>query len=734
MSGYILIENKNNILNESWLKNVTNDLSDIDSDHFRRVISIVSSLFLDEISCFGESLFDHGINTVNILTAINADKSTRLASLLSSLPYNVISNLLKDKYMSNLFGSDIVNLIKGSLSLSKIGIATRSLSYKFNASNAQKEMKRKMLLAMAVDLRIILIRLSSRLQTLRWCSYSHKDVYKEFAQETIDLYSPLANRLGVWQIKWEIEDLSFRILYSNEYKKIASLLEKRREERELFISKYIKDISYALIRAGIKGEVSGRPKHIYSIWNKMQTKDMDFFSLSDLSAVRVIVNDIKNCYEVLGVIHEIWEPITEEFNDYISCPKTNGYQSLHTVVRESNGSLLEIQIRTYEMHQFAEHGLAAHWFYKESSHNSGIIQKTTIYDKKLSVLRQLLTWGSEAIDIRNAKIYVMTPKAKVIELPCDSTAVDFAYHLHTELGHCCRGARIDGQIVPLQTKLHTGQTVEIISIKSGGPSRDWLNSQLGFLASNRAKIKVRMWFNSIDLQRRINYGQNLVEKELSKVGKKTINLEHLAHSLGFIKAEDLYISVAKDEFSLRNITNFFNKSIDNIVHSLKIDIPIEDRKKNVDRDRKETSGILISGVNNLLTKVALCCRPVPQDVISGFITRGRGVSIHRTNCYSFSLLKSRNNDRVVDANWDCKDDFFYQTDIIVEACDRNGLLSDLSESISKMRLNITGISNYSKDKLSHIIFTVEINRVDVIQRIINSLSRVSGVLFVSRKE
>src|SRR5690606_9014628 len=403
---------------------------------------------------------------------------------------------------------------------------------------------RKMLLAMAADLRIVLLRLASRMQSLRWYAESRTPCPAEFARETMELYAPLANRLGIWQLKWEMEDLAFRFLQPDTYKAIARQLEERRIERETFIAEVVAELQAMLADAHIPAAVSGRPKHIYSIWNKMRIKNLAFDRLYDLRALRVIVDDERDCYAALALVHARWTPVSDEFDDYISRPKPNGYRSLHTVVADERGRTFEIQIRTHEMHVFAEYGMAAHWRYKEAGAQGGTQRAAGDYDRKIAWMRQLLSWGGEtapqpalapepAREAPADRIYVMTPQARVIELPQGATPVDFAYYLHTDLGHRCRGARVDGLMVPLLTRLQTGQTVEIVAAKSGGPSRDWLNPQLGYLASPRSRAKVRAWFNAIELQERISNGQAMVEKELQRLGRTAINLEQLAQQLGF---------------------------------------------------------------------------------------------------------------------------------------------------------------------------------------------------------
>src|SRR5690606_7942792 len=482
----------------------------------------------------------------------------------------------------------------------------------------------------------------------------------------------------------------------------------------------IERLQGALAKTGIAADVSGRPKHIYSIWNKMRLKGLEFSQLYDLRALRVIVDDVRDCYTALGMIHEMWTPLPEEFDDYISRPKPNGYRSLHTVVTDAQGRAFEVQIRTREMHQFAEYGMAAHWRYKEAGARGGQVAASSEYDRQLSWMRQLLAWNSdveaegEAERRADQRIYVLTPQARVIELPAGATPVDFAYHLHTDLGHRCRGARVDGQMVPLQTRLGTGQTVEIIAAKSGGPSRDWLNPQLGFLASPRARAKVRMWFNAIELQR---------------LGKTAGNLEQLAQSLGFARADDLYVAAAKEEFSLRQIDAVFQQPAPeaepeaaDLAHAHSADSAARSGK----------SGVLVVGVGSLLTQLARCCRPAPPDQIAGFVTRGRGVSIHRTGCHSYQALAAREPERVIEVAWGETSETFYPVDISVRAHDRSGLLRDLSEVFARQRLNVVGVNTQSRQSLAHMIFTVEVRGGESLGKALAALSEVPGVTSATR--
>lgn len=708
----------------------------------------------------GEPLAGHGAGVVRILAALHTDAATRAAALLAALPTDLMAPApsLRNDPVATAFGAEIARLVQGTHALLRLGVVARQASDAAAESGSQKEMQRKMLLAMAADLRIVLMRLASRLRTLRWHAESKAPCSPAFARETLDLYAPLANRLGIWQIKWEMEDLSFRFLEPDKYKQIARLLEEKRVEREAFIAGAIERLQTALAKTGIEAEVSGRPKHIYSIWNKMRVKRLDFAQMYDLRALRIIVDDVRACYTALGMVHEMWTPLSDEFDDYISRPKPNGYRSLHTVVADDDGRPFEVQIRTREMHQFAEYGMAAHWRYKEAGAKGGQVAASSEYDRQLAWMRQLLAWNSDveggaesaaepakppsgkpgSSKNRNAvaapahtdeRIYVLTPQARVIELPAGATPVDFAYHLHTDLGHRCRGARVDGQMVPLQTRLSTGQTVEIISAKSGGPSRDWLNPQLGFLASPRARAKVRMWFNAIELQQRITQGQALVEKELQRLGKTAVNLEQLAQNLGFARADDLYVAVAKEEFSLRQIDSLFQQPAPAAEPQ-----PAALRHASAGSAEKSgKSGVLVVGVGSLLTQLARCCRPAPPDAIAGFVTRGRGVSIHRSDCHSYLALAAREPERIIEVAWGETADTFYPVDVSVRAHDRSGLLRDLSEVFARLRLNVVGVNTQSKQSLAHMVFTVEVRGGESLSRALDALAEVPGVSSATRR-
>lgn len=611
---------------------------------------------------------------------------------------------------------------------------------------AQTENIRKMLLAFSRDLRVILLRLASRLQSLRFYAATRAPVPPSLARESLEVFAPLANRLGIWQIKWEMEDLAFRFLEPETYKDIARKLDTKRVAREAYMERVKADLQVALAAVGIQAQVQGRPKHIYSIVKKMRGKSLVFEQVMDVRALRLIVPSTNDCYGALAYVHSAMAPISAEFDDYIAKPKPNGYQSLHTVVRDVDGLPIEIQIRTQAMHDHAEHGVAAHWAYKEAGAKgySGVTAGSE-YDAKIAVLRQLLAWERDLTDPQHAKglfddrIYVLTPEASVVELPQGATPVDFAYSVHTSLGHRCRGARVDEVMVPLNTPLKNGQTVEIMAAKESGPqvgpSRDWLNSELGFLASHRAKAKVRAWFNAQVMHETIARGRELVDKLLAREGKTSVRLEDLASQLGFKSADALFEVVGKDEFSLRNI--------ELVLRPPEPALPQDDfllLKKNRFPDRASrsgrSSGVLVVGVDSLLTQLAKCCRPAAGDAIRGFVTRGKGVSIHRADCANFREMAARSGERVIPVEWGQQragHDARYPVNVAVEAADRVGLIRDISEVFAKEKINVIGVQTQSVRQVAWMTFTVEVPDAARLDAVLARVREVKGVRRTYRK-
>ena len=606
----------------------------------------------------------------------------------------------------------------------------------------QTENVRKMLLAFSRDLRVVMLRLASRLQTLRHFAATKLPVPRALANESLRVFAPLANRLGIWQIKWEMEDLSFRFLEPATYKDIARLLDEKRAERERYMLELRQRLQQAFAKQGIAASVEGRPKHIYSIVRKMRGKSLAFDRVFDIRALRVVVQSVADCYQVLSWVHEHFAAIEQEFDDYIAKPKANGYQSLHTVVRDVDGGPIEVQIRTQAMHEHAEHGVAAHWAYKEAGAKGYAgVSANSEYDTKIAVLRQLLAWErdlsgaaqdqAKGNGLFDDRIYVLTPEAAVVELPQGATPIDFAYTVHTNLGHRCRGAKVDGAMVPLNTPLANGQTVEITAIKEGGPSRDWLNPELAYLASPRARAKVRAWFNAQISAETIARGRESVEKLLQRLGRTSIRLEDLASQLGFKSADGLFEVVGKDEYSLRNIEVLLNPP----EPALQPDEYFQKKFKGAVA-RKSTSGVLVVGVDSLLTQLSRCCKPAPPDPISGFVTRGKGVSIHRQDCSNFRELASRHGERVIEVRWgDHKgpDASVYPVDVAVEAFDRQGLLRDISEVFAKEKMNVIGVQTQSVKGTAWLTFTVEIHDAVSLNKVLGSVRGVKGVRAARRR-
>ena len=600
----------------------------------------------------------------------------------------------------------------------------------------QTEAVRKMLLAFSRDLRVVMLRLASRLQTLRFHAACKVPPPARVAREALDVFAPLASRLGIWQLKWEMEDLAFRFLEPEAYREVARLLEEKRTEREDYVEQLRAQLEAELKAQGVQAQVQGRPKHIYSIVKKMRGKSLDFGRVFDIRALRVIVPDVKACYTALSWVHQQFQPLGSEFDDYIARPKANGYQSLHTVVRDQAGRPIEIQIRTGAMHEHAEHGVAAHWVYKESgARSAGGAPARGDYQSKVAVLRQLLAWERDlagaAQGLFDDRIYVLTPDAAIVELPQGATPLDFAYSVHTSLGHRCRGARVDGVMVALNTPLQNGQTVEVTTVKEGGPSRDWLNAELGFLASHRARAKVRAWFNEQIRHETVARGRESVEKLLQREGKTAVKLEDLAAQLGFKSAEDLFAVVGKDEFSLRNI--------EALLRPAEVLMAPDDYlllKKPRTEDRTPKGGVLVVGIDSLMTQLARCCKPAPPDAIGGFVTRGKGVSVHRSDCSNFRQLAARSGERVIEVEWGTQaseSGASYPVDVSVEAADRQGLLRDISEVFAKEKMNVVGVQTESVKGTAWMTFTVEIADSAGLARTLAAVAHVQSVRSARRR-
>lgn len=674
----------------------------------------------------GEDMFEHAVGMALQLAALNLDPDSRLAALLFA-----VGDFLPEarEQLTARFGPAVAALVDNLHRLKGLRPLTEAAGQAVGGTEvkAQAEILRKMLLAMADDIRVVLLRLASRTQTLRWHTDHETPARRDIARESLEIYAPLANRLGVWQMKWEIEDLSFRFIETATYKRIAKMLDEKRVEREGFIDGAIARLKDEMAKAGIEAEVYGRPKHIYSIWNKMRAKNLDFAEVYDVRALRIIVDEVRDCYTALGIVHALWQPIHGEFDDYISHPKGNYYRSLHTAVMADDGRSVEIQIRTREMHRHAELGVAAHWRYKEAGAPA---RAESAYDEKIAWLRQLLSWRDEITDsaawVEQFKraalddtVYVLTPQGRVIDLPKGATPVDFAYRLHTDVGHRCRGAKVDGHLVPLNTPLANGQRVEIVTVKTGGPSRDWLSPE--YLVSHRARQKVKVWFAAQQEQEMLAQGRAYIAKELQRDGQSQANIEDLAHKLGFKDPDALYLAAARGEVGPRAILVALRGEVTDV------EPEILTKKSRVGESR-----ILVVGMDKLLTQLGRCCKPVPPDTVAGFVTRGRGVSVHRLDCSNFRNMAARNPERVIDAQWGGKREGVYATDLLVEASDRQGLLRDISDILSKEKINVTAVNTQSKGGTARMAFTVELGNASQLQRVLTLVGDVAGVASVRR--
>ena len=721
-----------------------------DAAQLVRARAFAEPLLTDQQLDTGEDALAHADAVASILHGMGAAPSMRAAAYLV---YAGDYLNKPEEVIRKAFGPSHASLVVNTRKLVQLQRAAREAHMGDQARAQQTERVRNMLMAFSRDLRVVLLRLASRLQTLRFFAASRRPCPGALATEALQVFAPLANRLGIWQIKWELEDLAFRFLEPEKYRSVAGMLHERRVEREQQLEAFRQRLSDDLAAHGLGFEVQGRPKHIYSIWKKMQGKRLDFAQVLDVRAVRVIASDVSSCYAVLGRVHELFRAVTGEFDDYIERPKPNGYQSLHTVVLDEQGRSVEVQIRTREMHDHAEHGVAAHWAYKDSGVkgysgvNADADLGARISEARKAVLRQLLAWerdfaghvdgpGAVASDSSPVdRIYVFTPQAAVVELPAGATPVDFAYSVHTDLGHRCRGAKVDGAMVPLNTPLQSGQTVEVSTVKEGGPSLDWLNPELGYLISHRSKTKVRAWFNVLAQSATVARGREAVEKLLQREGKTSIKLDDLAVRLGYRHADALFEVVGKDELSLR--------TIENLLRPAEV-LPTPDelialRRSNVDTPSPK-GGVLVVGVESLMTGLARCCRPAPPDPIGGYVTRGKGVAVHRASCPNLREMAARAPERVIAVAWGAPrgdKPALYPVDVMVEAADRQGLLRDISELFAKEKMNVTGVRTQSvKDSgggTAWMTFTIEVADSARLAHVLRLAAQINGVRTVRRK-
>lgn len=626
--------------------------------------------------------------------------------------------------------ADLVPLVSGLIQLGKFSLPVDWQPGEALATQ-QSEALRKMLLAVVSDARLVLVRIAEQLYRLRLAKTATATEQTRIAIETREIYAPLANRLGVWQLKWELEDLSFRYLEAETYKQIAKSLNEKRNERESFIEKVISQIRAELAANNIVGEISGRPKHIYSIWRKMQRKGAGLEHLYDIRAVRIMVDDVSECYAALGAVHNLWSYIPGEFDDYIANPKDNNYQSLHTAIIGLDGQTVEIQIRTFDMHRHAELGVAAHWRYKEGS------VAHAAFDQKIQYLRQLLEPSSADGDLLDQirddvfedRVYAVSPKGDVVEMPAEATPLDFAYHVHTMVGHRCRGAKVNGRIVPLTYKVQNGDKIEIITAKEPHPSRDWLSPQLGYLAASRSRTKVRNWFRQRDKDQNKRQGREILEREFTKLNARDLSALDVAVQLKFKDGDALCIALGAGDVTAAGVAT--------AIQNLRQGSPSErlPKRRTKRRQGKASQQVAVSGVGDLLCNFARCCRPVPPEAITGYITKGRGVSIHRQDCGNFLSLNVKHPERVIEVEWGNHDDAMYPADLSVLAFDRHGLVRDITAVLADDGVGVDGMRTDTdkKSMQAMIDLNLSVPSLATLSRVISRLEQLPNVLSVRRK-
>lgn len=723
---------------EMLVKKIKQNCVNINMDMVNKAFNLAFEAHKEQKRDSGEPYIIHPIEVATILAELGMDTSTIVAGLL----HDVIEDT-EYTYddIKKIFGEEVANLVSGVTKITK-------MEYK-SKEEQQADNFRKMLLAMADDIRVIIIKLADRLHNMRTLKYRKKEKQKKTAMETLDIYAPLAHRLGISKIKWELEDLSFRYIHEEEYYDLVKQVAEKRAEREIYIKNIIEEMYNKLEEAGIDSDIDGRPKHFFSIYKKMVNKNKSIEQIFDLTAIRVLVNTVKDCYEVLGIVHTIYKPIPGRFKDYIAMPKPNMYQSLHTTVIGPQGKTFEIQIRTFEMHRTAEYGIAAHWKYKEGDNNSETKEKN--FESKLVWLRDMLEFQKETadaeefiegfkIDLFTDEIFLFTPKGVVIDLPNGATPIDFAYRIHTDIGNKCVGAKVNGKIVPLDYKLKTGEIVEVLTSNNAkGPNIDWLN----IAKSNQAKSKIRSWFKKSKKEENISKGKDVFEKELKKQGVHFADIAKGETYEKFVKRnnincmDDLYALIGLGAISASSFIwklKDENKSKDEKVIEENTNKIIEEnifkaKRKTVDN----TVGITVKGVDNIMIRFAKCCNPVPGDDIMGYITKGRGVSVHRADCGNLKSLIMEDGAKVVDVSWGSSNGRAYIAEIQVKAEDIGELLTDIMGVISELNLQLNAVNAKSaKGRIAYVNIKVKIDSVDILKNLMRKIRHLKGVIDVYR--
>ncbi len=684
----------------------------------------------------GEPYMVHCVAVAQILSDLRMDAQAISAALLHDV---VEDTPVTIEDIENSFGLDVARLVDGVTKMEKLPTDVDAMKGG-KAGGRESEYLRKTFLAMGNDIRVVLIKLADRLHNMRTLGYLSPERQRRMARETSEIFAPLANRLGIWQMKWELEDLSFRYLNPQKYKEIASKIAERRADREKYMQRTKDTLMRELTRAGIQATISARPKHIYSIYRKMERKRVPFEAIYDVRAVRVIVPDKGTCYQVLGIIHSIWHPIPGEFDDYIAAPKDNFYQSLHTAVLDDEGKTLEVQIRTPEMHEHAEYGVAAHWRYKEGT------ARDEEFEKRLLYLRRLMDFDDDDVnddadqfldamksDVFEDRVYAFTPKGDIVDLPGGATPVDFAYHIHTEIGNRCRGARVNGQLVGLDHRLKSGDRVEILTSKRGGPSLDWLNPNLGFAHTNRARAKIRAWFRKQDREKNINLGRDVVDRELKRLGLESMPRETLATLFNYVKVEDFLSAVGFGDLTGAQIATKVLEAERKAQREAAADMPlvVSAPSEPAHQPVNASDGINIMGNGGMLINLGRCCNPAQGDSIVGYITRGKGVTVHRADCPN--VINSKEPERFINVSWGRATEMAYPVPVVIVAYDREGLMRDIGAVVANENINITQLTVSTRQSIATFQVTLEIENTTQLSRVLARIEQLPNVIEARRR-
>jgi GTP pyrophosphokinase len=714
-----------------WLANLTRGYRDAEADSLRRAVARAQQAHAGQTRASGEPFVQHALAVARILADLGLDPETLAAAIL----HDVVEDTgIELDDLKREFGPRIAGLVDGVTKMKVIQEFQGETSGS-RQERAQAESLRKMLLAMAEDVRVVLIKLADRLHNMRTLAALPAEKQQRIARETMDIFAPLASRLGIFQFKWELEDLAFRYLEPDTYKQIAAALAEKREDREAYIEQFVAMLSQELKVAGIEADVSGRPKHLYSIWRKMQRQGKDIQQIFDMRAVRVLVKDVRDCYGALGIVHTLWQFIPGEFDDYIATPKENNYRSLHTAVIGPAGKTVEVQIRTHDMHRQSELGVAAHWRYKEGA------RADEGFDQKIDWLRRLLEWKDEVAgatdfvdqfksEVFSERVYVFTPKGNIVDLAAGATPLDFAYHVHTEVGHRCRGAKVNGHMVPLTYTLKTGDRVEVLTVKAGGPSRDWLSPHLGYLQTSKARTKVQGWFKQQNFESNVAAGRQALEREFQRLGLGDVNYEKLAQRFHHAQVDDFLAALGRGEIKSAQIMAAVQELVEPVARAER---PIISPR--APAGHKKPAGVSIQGVGNLLTRMAKCCNPVPGDPIVGFITRGQGIAIHRQDCPNALRHHNESEERLIEVNWGADSGRTYPVEVEIIAHERSGLLRDITSLLANEKINVLAVNTLT-DKGQHIArmsFTLEIPNIETLSRVLALIDQIPNVVEVQRR-